>query len=453
MVEVENFFPVITLIFFVMSIGILLFFNFDIMHPAVITAIVMFFSLLLGTLNIDKWNLFIGSYTAVISLVGFLAFFAGSIFLQYNYFTKEQIPSKIYKKKYEVPFIIIVIATLLVLYLAYMSGKELYNLSLTLGNKDGVMNMIKTVRYPFERGEIEFSRWMRYRNIISMSIGTVFLYIYLYRSLLTTTGNKIKNLMYLFPVVAVIPFFFLSTGRRSLVEFIITGCVIANIFYQQKEGASEKVRLKVLKLLSIAGTISLIIYFSMGILTGKTQAGGNSLFSIIAHYGGLSVPALDYFFRTPFIENQYIGQNTMFSFYGNLNTLGFHLEAGKSFLPFVQFWGTDYVDTNVYTVLYRLISDWSIPGMLIVMVIFGALLSLCYSHLKYHTNPLLLIIYAHFGYIPFFLFIDDQFMTIFTTDNLWFIILCALLVHFAEIKNVCGKPLYEKERGRNRESA
>lgn len=98
MVEVENFFPVITLIFFVMSIGIILFFNFDIMHPAVITAIVMFFSLLLGTLNIDKWNLFIGSYTAVISLVGFLAFFAGSIFLQYNYFTKEQIPSKIYKK-------------------------------------------------------------------------------------------------------------------------------------------------------------------------------------------------------------------------------------------------------------------------------------------------------------------------------------------------------------------
>ena len=123
------------------------------------------------------------------------------------------------------------------------------------------------------------------------------------------------------------------------------------------------------------------------------------------------------------------------SFYGNLNTLGFHLEKGKSFLPFVQFQGTDSITTNVYTVLYRLIADWSYPGMLLVMFIFGAFLTLWYNHLKYHTSSLSLVIYAHFAYVPFFLFIDDQFMTMLSTQTLYFAGLCAILLWIAEKKN------------------
>ncbi len=57
----------------------------------------------------------------------------------------------------------------------------MYNMSVALGNHDGVMNMIKTIRFPLERGEIEFSRWMNYRNLISMTIATVF-FVSLYLS-------------------------------------------------------------------------------------------------------------------------------------------------------------------------------------------------------------------------------------------------------------------------------
>ena len=54
MVEVENFLPILTLIFFFITIGNILIFNFDIMQPAVITSCTMMLSLFLGTINIGK---------------------------------------------------------------------------------------------------------------------------------------------------------------------------------------------------------------------------------------------------------------------------------------------------------------------------------------------------------------------------------------------------------------
>ena len=434
MVETDNFLPIITLILSLVTVVCILLFNFDMMQPPVIVSTVMTLSVLLGTLNIQRWDLFVGSKTALVFLTGIFAFIAGGVFTQYNYL-KKSVQNYICFKNYFISTPLILVFTLLVLLLAFMSGMEMYNMSVALGNHDGVMNMIKTIRYPLERGEVEFSRWMSYRNIISMSIATVFLYLYIYQVLFGHETRK-RVLLYLLPVIAVVPFFILSTGRRSIVHFILTACVIACIFYQQKNGYNHIIRMKMLKLLGIAGIVSLLCYFSMGFLTGKVSIGGRDPFTIIAHYGGLSVPALDQFLNGVLLENQYIGQNTLMSFYGNLNTLGFHLEKGKSFLPFVQFQGTDSITTNVYTVLYRLIADWSYLGMLLVMFIFGAFLTLWYNHLKYHTSPLSLVLYAHFAYVPFFLFIDDQFMTMLSTQTLYFAALCAILLWIVEKKNV-----------------
>lgn len=433
MVETDNFLPIITLILSLYTVACILLFNFDMMQPPVIVSAVMTMSVLLGTLNIQRWDLFVGSKTALVFLTGIFAFIAGGVFTQYNYF-KKSVQNYICFKNYFISTPLILVFTFLVLLLAFMSGMEMYNMSVALGNHDGVMNMIKTIRFPLERGEIEFSRWMNYRNLISMTIATVFLYLYIYQVLFGHESRK-RAVLYLLPVIAVIPFFILSTGRRSVVHFILTSCVFASILYQQKKGYNHIVRLKILKLLVGAAGFALFCYFSMGFLTGKVGINGRDPFTIIAHYGGLSVPALDQFLNSVFVENQYIGQNNLISFYGNLNTLGFHLEKGKGFLPFVQFRGTDFIDTNVYTVLYRLIADWSYPGMLLVMFISGTLLTLWYNHLKHHTSPLSFVLYAHFGFTPFFLFIDGQFMSIVSTQTLYFTTLSAILLRFAEKKN------------------
>lgn len=431
MVEVDNFLPILTIILFLMTIVSILIFNFDFLQPVVIVNAVMTVSLFLGVLNIVKWNLFVGSYTTIIFMAGVMAFSGGGIFAQHNYFHCRTTLTKIQKKKYEISPKIILIITAFILLLAYLNCNEMYELSIELGNHGGLSNMIKTLRYPIERGEITFSRWSRYENLVAMSFATVFLYVFIYKIIFER--KKLHNqFVYLLPVIAVIPFFLLSTGRRTMVHFILSSCIFTYILYQQRFGYNRFVRLRLIKILGIAGLFAILFYFLMGFLTDKVQIGGRSPITIIAHYGGLSVPALDQFLNNTFVENQYIGQNTLMGFYGNLNTLGFHLERGKDFLPFVSFTGTDTITTNVYTVLYRLIADWSFPGMLIVMFLFGVFLTLCYDYLKYHTKPIMLILYAYFGYIPFFLFIDDQFMTLFKTDNLYFAVLSLLITKIVE---------------------
>lgn len=414
-----------------MSVGSVFLFNFDILQPVIIANSVMTVSLFLGVLNIEKWNLYVGSYTSIIFITGMMAFESGGIFAQYYFFSRSTIDTKIEKKEFNFSIKVILLITFFILVLAYLSCSEMYKMSIALGNHDGLTNMIKTLRYPLEKGEITFSRWIRYRDMIAMSFATVSLYVFVYQIIFSDSIKK-KLFFYLLPVFAVTPFFLLSTGRRSMVHFVITGCVMAGILYQQRYGYNHLVRLRMLKFLEIAGIFSICLYFLMGFCTGKVRVGGRSPFDIISHYGGLSVPALDQFFNSIMLENQYLGQNAFKSIYGNLNTLGFQLERGRDFLPFVSFKGTETITTNVYTVFYRLMVDWSFPGMMIIMFLFGILLTFYYDYLKYHSNHLLLIIYASFGYIPFFLFIDDQFMTIFKTNNLYFAMLCFLILQLFE---------------------
>lgn len=383
----------------------------------------MTISLFLGVLNIERWNLFVGTETSLIVILGMWAFAAGAVFAHYCSLKKEATNIKklnqIKLGVYDIPWHLISLCTIIIIVLAYFNFHELYDLSIQLGNHAGIRNMIKTLRYPLEREEIHFSREYSYRSMISMAVATSFLYVFI-NNLIASKKVAAKYFSLLFPVFAVFPFFIMSTGRRSIVHFIICGIVLTGIIWQQKYGSMHKTRMKVLKLLGISGIIAIGIYFAMGFLTGKVQIGGRDPFTIISHYGGLSVPALEQYITTIHSENQYIAQNTMLGIYGNLNTLGHHLETGKGFLPFVSFKGTDYITTNVYTVFYRLLADYSMPGLLLIMFLFGMILTYSYDCLRYMHVPGMLVVYAYFAYIPFFLFIDDQFMRLFTTRTIYF---------------------------------
>ena len=424
--EKINFLPILMILIGLSTVCFFLYFNFDILQPTISFFLIMTISLGLGTVNIERWNLYVGPDTSLIVIAGMFSFAIGASFVHYCFYKRNDNVQKrneqVYFGIYHIPKVLIFICTSIVLILAYFSFKELYDLSVQLGNKDGIANMIKTLRYPLERGEIHFSRWVSYREIIAIAIATSFLYIFV-NNLIVRGKFKLSSSCLFLPVLAVVPFFILSTGRRSLVHFIICGLILSGILYQQKYGISYKVRIKILKLMGMTGILAIGVYFILGFLTGKVSIGGRSPLTIIAHYGGLSVPALEQYVSATQVENQYILQNTMMGIYGNLNSLGFNLELGHPFLPFVEFQGTERITTNVYTIFYRLLADYSFPGMIIVMFLFGILLTCFYDYLKHADKPAMLAIYAYYGYIPYFLFIDDQFMGLFTTRTIYLICL------------------------------
>lgn len=435
--EKINFLPILMIIIGLSTFCLFLYFNFDILQPTISFFLVMTISLGLGTVNIERWNLYVGPDTSLIVIAGMFSFAIGASFVHYSFYKRndnvQKMNEQVYFGIYHIPKVLIFICTSIVLILAYFSFKELYDLSIQLGNQDGVANMIKTLRYPLERGQIHFSRWISYREVVAMVIATSFLYFFI-NNLIINGRFKLVDSWFILPVLASFSFFVLSTGRRSLIHFIICGLILGAILYQQKYGISYKVKVKILELIGLTGIFAIVLYFVLGFLTGKVSVGGRSPLTIIAHYGGLSVPALEQYVSTPHVESQYILQNTMMGIYGNLNSLGFNLELGHPFLPFVEFQGTEHIDTNVYTIFYRLLADYSFPGMIIIMFLFGVLLTYCYDCLKHADKPELLAIYAYYGYIPFFLFIDDQFMGLFTTRTIYFVCLLYSFIYLLRKK-------------------
>ncbi len=433
--ETINFLPVLALTMFLATVSVLIYFDFDLLQPTGIFFATMTMSLLLGVCSMERWGLYVGPDTSIVFLGGMFSFLLGAVFLHDSFLKGNSVSGKkseqIIFGTYKIPSVVVIGCTLLVLVLAFVSGKELYELSVSLGNQDGMSNMIKTLRYPLERGEIRFSRWHSYREVISEAIAISFLYVFV-NNIIAGVGKRMEHVFLLFPVMAYIPFFILSTGRRSMVHFVISGLILGGILYQQKYGDSREVQKRILKLLLILGFFSVGMYFLFGFLTGKVSIGGRDSFTIISHYGGLSVPALEQYVSSIRVENQYVLQNTMMGIYGNLNVLGADLDVGRRFLPFVKFEGVDTIDTNVYTNFYRFLADYSFPGLLIVMFLSGVGFTYTYDWLKENKSPTLLVTYAYFGYIPFFLFIDDTILGLIKTHTIY--LYCAIYVVFCVVK-------------------
>lgn len=431
-----NFLPVLAVLIGLASISLFIYFNYDLMQPTISFFYVMTFSMILGVFNIDRWNLYVGADTTLIVIGGMSSFAFGAGFVHLHFYRGAGPKGGAEEFRFgvfNVPYSIVAICTFTTLILAIMNAKELYELSLQLENQSGVINMIKTLRYPLERGEITFSRWVSYRNLVVMIFSTSFLFVFI-NNLIIRKELFFRDLVNLLPTIACIPFFIMSTGRRSIVHFVICGLVMAVILYQRKYGATHTTQKKIVKLVGFTGAVSVALYFILGFFTGKVSIGGRDPLTIISHYGGLSVPALEQYVTSVHVENQYFLQNTMMGIYGNLNSLGFHLEPGRPFLPFVEFQGTEHITTNVYTVFYRLLADYSFPGLLIIMFIFGVILTYFYDDLKHSNSSCKLVIYSYYGYIPFFLFIDDQFMGLFTSRTVYFCILLTGFIYLLERK-------------------
>lgn len=435
MVELYNLSSILLLFLLFITVLSLIYFNFDVFQPSCIFNTTFAVSMLLEVLNIEKWNLFVGSYTTVIVILGVTFFFIGSylvhniaLSVDFNYEKNENAVYKIRKSVILIGFIIMCL-------FAVISCHEAYIDSIRLGNNEGISNMIKTLRFAIERGNYRFSRWMTYRNLVATSICSTSAYLLIYNIVQRGKISKKDDLILALPAVSFIPFLILTTGRRSFVHFIIMYCIFYGILFQRKHKDTVSSRLKLIKILVVAGVLSISFYFFLGHLTGKVVNQNRDHLTIISHYGGLSIPALDRYLDEISVENQNIGPNILKNIYGNLNRLGINVVPGKDFLPFVKFTGKEQINTNVYTVFYRQITDLSTLGMLTAMVICGIIITGIYEYLKRNNRPILLILYGWFGYIPFFLFIDDQFMTVIATSTVYCTIMDYIYFKMCVIKD------------------
>lgn len=418
----------------ILSILVLCLVKVDILHPVSLLTLIMTVSTFLATVKVDEWGLYIGFDTYLIYIAYIIIFIIGGLFVHTMIYQEQPLIGIDKSSAYSIKYKYLALFSILMIGMAYLNFQDIYALSLSVGNNQGYRGMIEAVRHGIESYTIQFPRWLSYRFLIAQMITYFYSYIFLYNSIIYKF--EYKNLCLLVPTILFFPFIILSTGRMMLIFYVIFLVVVSSLLYLKKHQfkLSNKFRLLFVQLGFAVFFISLFLL--LGFFTGKVNVDSSPM-RILAHYGGLSIPAFDRFVTEVSVESNYIGDHTLYGIYRNFASLGFEVPTIETFLKFTDYYG---ITTNVYTALRRYIQDFGYIGTGIFMFIIGYIYTYIYESIKYKKwNSMKVILYAIFIY-PLFLFsMDEKILMEIVNTNTVYIFFIAYILYLILLKGQVKK--------------
>lgn len=380
--------------------------EYDIIHPFAIISSMIAFTSFMSLLAPDVWHIGISFFACCVMLLGLLSFGAGSIWTD-----KHLLGGDVQRWNFSQQSIsntVLVVSTIVCLAFAYYEAEVFYEASLKLGNEAGRAGMIRTIRLASEAQLYTMPRSLVYGNYVAEALFYCCSYVFFSRFLSREGSFAWQDLKYTVPLLAYLPLLILSAARLVLFQRVIFLVVLGGILYQRKHDFSLACKRRVLTCTVLSGGGFLLLFLAFGFFTGKVTMDSNS-FLILAHYGGLSLPALSVYLESTFLDSPYIGVTTLWEVYRKLSVFGMEIpdwrEVMYVFLPFVSFNG---IDTNVYTGLRRYIQDYGIVGMSLFMMIWGMVYTYIYEHVRlYAGKGIYLVLYASICW-PLFWFINDE---------------------------------------------
>ena len=388
-----------------LTVGVFIFYQYDILQPAVLMSGSMTFSAFMAYLAMDRWVLpfSVSSYFLLTLAISMFVF--GSVFCSWCGFSHCKLKNYICEYRYEPKVWIVFIVIVILILLAALSFRELYNLSVLLGNTNGYANIIKTIRPYIENQSVSLSRWMNYRQVFSLALSSIFSYMFLFN--IFYSRFKLRDLILLLPIILYIPFMIFTTGRMAMMSFVIFIFVLGTFLYQKSKSYTKKSAYNTLIFFVVSGILFVTFFLLMGFFTGKIASENHTISMILAHYAGVSLPAFDKAIHTVYTDNGFVGSHTLLGIYRILSRIGIDVPSVDIFLPFVKFNG---IDTNVYTAEWRYYRDFGIFGMSAIMWILGAAYTFFYNCLKYgNLLSFFFILYASISFPLFLSSIDERF--------------------------------------------
>lgn len=325
-------------------------------------------------------------------------------------------------------FLVIVLMTTMLTYV-YTQVKIA---SMATGGSGEIATLINDARYTIVSGEASIGSLAITCSLLAKSFFAIYSFVFIYN--LVYCGRTRRNLTNLLPVVTYLPFVILSTGRTEFIYMIVYSVVIYGIMRYKKTGSLSKTNAGLAKVGVIALVSFLLIFMAVGNLTGKSQALGSSAIPI---YVGSSIPALDRYLKSndKLNESNYFGNHTLFGIYSWLNKLGFDVPLLSPPYEFTYF--SDGTSTNIYTSLRRYIQDYTLVGMLAIMLILGFV----YQKLLYKTliptqnSHLWLMTYALICFPLFEASIEERFFMHVTGPTVALLLLFVVTQYYLLIKN------------------
>lgn len=410
--------------------------EYDIIHPLTILTSVIAFTSFMSLIAPEKWHIGISAFACGVMMVGMVSFGIGSIWTDKHLLKPDLKVENISPKK--ISGAVLVLMAIGCLAFAYYEAEVFYEASLMLGNENGRAGMIRTIRMASEAQIYAMPRSLVYGNYVAEAIFYCCAYVLFTRCLSKEGRLDWHDLIYALPMLANVPLLILSAARLVLFQRFIFLVILGGILYQRRHAFSTACKKRILFCSVLAGGSFLLLFLLFGFFTKKVTLDSNP-FLILAHYGGLSLPALSVYLESTFLDSPYAGVTTLWEIYRKLSFFGIEIpdwrEVMYVFLPFVKFNG---IDTNVYTGLRRYIQDYGIVGMSLFMMMWGMVYTFFYERVRlYAKQGIYIILYASVSW-PLFWFINDEgLLTYVVQTRTLYIFLLILLFDRLFIKDQC----------------
>lgn len=385
------------LLLFLVAIDILFFIFFDrnILSPSVIGTSMFVVSTLFAVFNVGNWKFTISLLTVLVICLSLLFLGAGEFFVHFCKYKHNQFRKIDYEQdnvgiKISNGSILLIVAIFGVLLVNYY--RETLKLAVQAGYKSNSgMLMLAYARTASVNKHGNYERMGRlasYSYTSMQSIAYVFSYIFLYNKIIAEKRHCAK---YLFPVLLLIPYIILSTGRTSFIYLIMVWIVVGSCFYMQKKCWKPRYVFKVIGVGLGGMTLFLLLFILAGSFKSKTIM--ESAWKTISFYAGLSIPSLDWYF-TEFNPptNEYFGEHVFFGIYGVLNRI--NPSIPDFYAPWSEFATFNHTKGNVYTIIRRYHQDFGYFGLFFMMFCLGAFYSFLFLRLNNTRKNAGMLIYA-----------------------------------------------------------
>lgn len=433
-----------TYIFLIIIVSILLIISYflnkkEILSPSIIFLSSYLLSIIFAFIGTKSWNTVheLNSKLIIIYFIGMVSFLIGEFYARRIVLKKKKTLEKKEIQKIDISTgKIIVICLFIIVGIMYIIY-DLKKVCLSNGlNTSNISLMIKFYREGSSLFTSSSTSTMSLNFISNQIIKVInvlcvlFMYVY-FNNLIIKSKNNTK---YLFPIILCFLGSVFTSGRSSMLKFIVSGLMIFFVLMYVKNSDKKnfilKFNKKIFSILAKTAIIILPIFYLLLPLYGRTTT--VNMIDYLTFYFGCPTPSFSIFLDHQLPVTEFFGEETFTNIYSLLNKIHVLKYDRAQYLEFIWDFG---MGSNVYSSFRRPYVDFGIFGVAVIHFLFGFVFEKMYKKYKTNRSIFFTVFYSYYASHLFDSMRDNAFSAIFLSVNtLIYIILFKIFINFVFFK-------------------
>ncbi len=335
----------------------------NVFSPGFIICAVFSLSAVFVVLNGDNWSYTV-SFNALVYLVIALALtligiYAGTKIVFTTRRTRRTTDAFSLSNDIGISLNWMIVLSMASLAVVYIYFRHQLATSISLGNGSGIAGMIYTLRsHVYEEENFQLGTALNIGISLLRAVGYTSTFLFINQLVV----HKKIGWKYIIPVVVLIIYNILSTGRGGFIGFVCA--ILYDLYYSLKRTGKIIKPGKTVRYIAIGFIAFIILFWQLGKLTGKNEV--LSFWDTMSIYIGSSILCFDDILSNVNSFN-FIGTNSFKGIYNILARFGFNVTTLSNHADKIRWNG---YSSNVFTAFYPYYCDYGpIVSMLMILIV------------------------------------------------------------------------------------